>query len=453
MPSEKLSWKTLVAYGALGLPLAALNLPLYIYLPTFYARDIGLGLATVGFVLFLARLLDTVTDPVIGELSDRLKTRFGRRRPWVVAACPLLIIATFMLFMPASGAGAAYLFIWTSLAYLAWTMMILPLTAWGAELSGDYHERSRITGTREAFVVVGILLAAALPVMLGLNAETEQGSVLKTIAWSMSLLLPAALLALLLLVPEPSAAATSRKISIREGLCLAWQNRPFLRLVTAFFLNGIANGLPATLFLLFVGDVLKAGEVAGPLLLLYFVAGIAGIPFWLKVSTYVGKHRAWAMAMLWASAIFIFVPFLGESDIWPFVLICCLSGLALGADMALPASIQADVVDLDWLKSGQQRTGFFFAVWSMATKLSLALAIVICFPILDVIGFSAGGDNSDSALFGLAALYGLLPVLIKLAATVLVWNFPIGAAEQADIRASLAKQLQAEGTAIAGHRP
>ncbi|MGI9452602.1 MAG: MFS transporter, partial [Geminicoccaceae bacterium] len=80
MRSEKLSWKTLLAYGALGLPLAALNLPLYIYLPAFYARDVGLGLATVGFVLFLARLLDTITDPLIGELSDRFKTRFGRRR-------------------------------------------------------------------------------------------------------------------------------------------------------------------------------------------------------------------------------------------------------------------------------------------------------------------------------------------------------------------------------------
>jgi len=147
--------------------------------------------------------------------------------------------------------------------------------------------------------------------------------------------------------------------------------------------------------------------------------------------------------------MFVWVPFLGEGNIWPFVLICCLSGLSLGADMALPASIQADVVDLDWLESGQQRTGLFFAAWSMATKLSLALAIVICFPILDVIGFSPGGDNSDGALFGLAALYGLLPVIIKLGATILVWNFPIGAAEQADIRASLAKRLETEKTTIA----
>ncbi len=443
--TNRLNWTTLLAYGALGLPLAALNLPLYVYLPAFYAGDIGVGLATVGYVLFLARLLDTITDPLIGLLSDRYETRFGRRRPWVVVACPLLIIASFMLFIPAGNAGAFYLFLWTSIAYFAWTMMILPFTAWGAELSGDYHERSKVTGTRESFVVIGILLAAALPTMFGLNAETEQGEILRILAWSMSLLLPIALLALLVVVPEPKRAAeqaAAGKLSFKEGLRLARQNKPFLRLVSAFFLNGIANGLPATLFLLFVGNVLDAGGVAGPLLLLYFVAGIAGIPLWLKISTITSKHRAWGLSMLWASAMFVVVPFLGEGDVWPFFIICCLSGLALGADMALPASIQADVVDLDWLKSGQQRTGFFFAVWSMATKLSLALAVVIAFPFLDLIGFDAGGENSDGALFGLAALYGLLPVVIKLVAVCLVWNFPIGAAEQADIRENLDRRRQ-----------
>ena len=434
-----LTLTTLFAYGALGLPLAALNLPLYVYLPAFYAEEVGLGLTTVGIVLFCARLLDTFTDPVIGELGDRTRTRFGRRRPWMAAACPLLIAASLMLFIPGDGVGAVYLFVWTSLAYLAWTMMTLPFTALGAELSGDYHERSRIAGAREGFVVIGIIVAAAFPVVLALDTESQRGEILKILGWSMAVLTPLTLLALLVFTPEPRTVE-KQPLALREGLRIARQNGPFLRLIAAYLLNGIANGLPATLFFLFVGDVLMAGETAGPLLLLYFVAGIVGIPMWLRISKTIGKHRAWAVAMLWASAMFVWAPFLGEGDIVLFILVCAFSGLSLGADLALPASLQADVVDLDWQESGHQRTGLFFALWSMATKLSLALAIGIAFPVLDLIGYQAGGENTPTALLGLAMLYGLLPVLIKLAATALVWRFPIDAEEQAKRREWLAQQ-------------
>ncbi len=432
-----LGTRQLLAYGALGLPLAALNLPLYLYLPTFYAQSMGLGLAAVGAVLFVARLLDTFSDPLIGELSDRFPTRFGRRRPWLVLAAPLLIVATWLLFIPPAGIGTWYLFGWTALAYLAWTLMILPYTAWGAELSADYHERSRIAGAREGAVVLGILIAGGLPVVLGADPGGDQGRVLSVLAWSMSVVLPLALIWLLASVPE-RPHASERPLAWRAGLKLAAQNRPFVRLVLAYLLNGVANGLPATLFLLFVGDVLQEGPRAGLLLLIYFLSGIIGIPLWLQLSYRIGKHRAWSASMLWACAVFLWVPFLGPGDFWWFGLICALSGLALGGDLTLPSSIQADVVDLDRVESGRQRTGLFFALWNMATKLALALAVGIAFPVLAWLGFEAGGSNSELALFGVAALYGLLPVVIKLVATGLVWNFPLGAEAQAELRTKLA---------------
>jgi len=441
MPETRLSAVRLLAYGGLGLPLAALNLPLYVYLPAFYAETAGLGLATVGLVLLAARLLDALSDPIVGELSDRTRSRLGRRRPWLLLACPLLVASTWLLFRPALPVSAGYLLLWSCAAYLAWTLMLLPYTAWGAELSRDYHERSRITGVREAFVIAGILLAAGLPVLLGIEAS-DRGAILAALAWSMLLLLPLLLLALMLLVPEGDPGERS-PLDVRRGLAIAWRNRPFRRLIGAYFLNGIANGLPATLFLIFVADRLQLEELGGPLLLLYFVAGIAAIPFWLKLSYRIGKHRAWAGAMLWASAAFVWVPLLGPGDLWGFVLICALSGISLGADLALPASLQADVVDLDWLESGRRRTGLFFAFWSMTTKLSLALAVGIAFPLLALAGFTAGGANSDAALMTLAALYGLLPVAIKLAATALVWNFPITEATQAELRARLAERAAA----------
>jgi Na+/melibiose symporter-like transporter len=435
MPDPRLSRTVLLAYGGLGLPLAALNLPLYVYLPAFYADQLGLGLAAVGGALFAARLLDALTDPVIGELSDRSRWRFGRRRPWLVLACPLLLWATWMLFVPDGPVGSGYLLLWSSAAYVAWTLMLLPYTAWGAELASGYHERSRITAVREGCVIAGIVLAAALPALLGISAD-DQGQVLAALAWIMLLLLPLALLALLLVVPEGDPGERT-PLDLRKGLAIAWRNRPFRRLIGAYFLNGIANGLPATLFLIFTADRLQLPDRAAPLLLLYFVAGIAAIPLWLRLSYRIGKHRAWAVAMLWASAAFIWVPLLGPGDYWGFLLICLLSGVALGADLALPASLQADVVDLDWLESGRRRTGLFFAVWSMTTKLSLALAVGIAFPILELAGLRAGGANSAVALGTLAALYGLVPVAIKLAATALVWNFPITEALQDETRRKL----------------
>ena len=149
MTDPRLPRPVLLAYGALGLPLPALNLPLYVYLPAFYADELGLGLATVGAALFAARLLDALSDPLIGELSDRSRSRLGRRRPWLLLAAPLLLGSTWLLFVPEGAVGGAYLLLWSALAYLAWTLMLLPYAAWGAELAAGSHERSRITAVRE----------------------------------------------------------------------------------------------------------------------------------------------------------------------------------------------------------------------------------------------------------------------------------------------------------------
>jgi Na+/melibiose symporter-like transporter len=208
---------------------------------------------------------------------------------------------------------------------------------------------------------------------------------------------------------------------LADGLKAISANAPFRRLIVAYLINAFANGLPATLFLLFVAHVIGRGDAYGPLLLAYFLAGLLAIPFWSWLARRIGKHRTWVIAMSVACAAFAFTPFVvGEGDIVAFAIISIISGMGVGADLVLPASIQADVVDADTQASGEQRTGLFFALWGIATKLAFALA-AISLPVLHLAGFRAdalGADglstNAPDALFTLTLLYSAVPIAIKL---------------------------------------
>jgi len=416
-------------YGLPGLPLAILGVPLYIYLPPYYAEILGIG--AVGALLLAARLWDVVTDPLIGAIGDRLRSPIGRRKLMILIGMPLLLVAAHALFRPPDDANALYLLSWSFLAYLGWTMVALPYTAWGAELSDNYDRRSLITASREGCIIAGLLLAIILPaVLVPAGNPGEALRVLSTMLW---VSLPVAVVLALVLVPELRNRLPEP--DWRKSIALLRHNRPFLRLITAYLLNGLANALPATLFLLYAQHVLIAENWAGAMLIVYFLAGILGMPLFLALARRIGKHRAWTISMLWASLVFIWVPFLGEGAIVAFLVVCALAGLSLGVDMALPASIQADLVDMDTAGGGGRRAGLFFGLWGMATKTALALAVGIAFPLLAFAGFDAAATPGEaSGTLVLALLYGLAPVPFKLIAARLMWNFPIDRSTQGLLR-------------------
>lgn len=434
----RLPSSVLIAYGLPAFPAAMLGLPLLLYLPTFYATDVGLGFAAVGGVLLVVRLWDVVTDLLVGWGSDRLPARFGRRRTWLIAALPVAVISVWFLFRPPPGASSVYFALAAFVAYLGWTMMTIPHQAWGAELSADYGERSRVMAARETAGLVGVLVTAALPTLLPALGwaspdASEAALSLGAVAVAVAVLLPVAGIVFLAVVPEPPRPATPPP-DWRAAMRLMAGNAPFRRLLASYLFNGIANGLPATLFLLYVTHVLVLPDFLGWFLVAYFGAGIVGIPLWLQYARRYGKHRTWCLAMLFACLVFAMVPALGPGDAVGFLAICLATGLAFGADLALPPSMQADVVDVDTAAGGDRRTGLYFALWGMATKLALALAVGIAFPLLDVIGFAAAHGSPAGALFGLTLLYAALPVAFKLVAVALMWNFPLDAAAQAELR-------------------
>lgn len=410
----------ILLYGLPGLPLAIFGIPLYIYLPPFYAEQ--LGVQAVGGLLLLARLWDVITDPVVGGIGDRLRWRVGRRKTLIVIGVPLLMLSVDQLFRPPEGVEWGYLLLWSFLAYLAWTLVKLPHDAWGAELSQDYDQRSSITGSREVFTLLGMLVAIILPAVTLGDPEEAAGAALDQLAWVVWITLPVTVVITVALVPEPRHPLAP--VPWRQGLELLRNNAPFFRLMIAYIFNGLANAIPATLFLLFAEHVLQAEAQVGVMLVIYFVAGLAGIPLWLWIARHIGKHRAWSLSMLWASAIFVWVPLLGPGDGWIFIIICILSGVSVGIDMALPASIQADMVDQDTARGGGERTGLFFGLWGMATKLALALAVGIAYPLLGLAGFDAEASD-PGGLWALSLLYGFAPVPFKLVAVWLIWYFPV----------------------------
>jgi Na+/melibiose symporter-like transporter len=352
----------------------ALALPLYVIVPTFYSESIGLSVAAVGTVLLTIRLFDAATDPVFAWLADRWRGRGGRRRGFFLASLPLTAGSAFMLFWSPVEAGLGCLAFWAALVSIGFTWTPLPYTAWGAELSGDYSERTRNSAFREGATLIGILLATSLPFSIGLT-EREGMRGLQAMAILVAILLPISGLAAVALVPEPKNRS-SRELG-RLG----------------------------------------APDWRGPLLLVYFACAVLGVPLGARAASRFGKHRAWCGAMLATCPIFALSGFLGRSDVSAFGVICLLTGLLLGFDLALPPSIQADVIDHDTARSGAQRSGLYFAAWSLATKLSLAAAVGLVFPAR-----SAGGGSGSSS-DAIAVLYSWLPIVPKLAAIWLMRAF------------------------------
>ncbi|MEM7258675.1 MAG: MFS transporter [Pseudomonadota bacterium] len=435
----------LAAYGSLAFPLAAAFIALQLFVPTYYAESTGLSLTAIGIVMLIAKLCDTVTDPIVGYLSDLTPTTWRRRKLYVVIATPLIVVSAYYLFNPPAEVSTTYLLLWTVAIYVAGTLSIVPMNAWGAELSDNYNTRSLIAGVRVAFGLVGSLAALVLAVIFASDNSAELAKTLSGITWLVvgTLVLATVLAALIVPdnkdtdLPEDTIASAWRVIS---------QPTPFRQLLISFFLNAVGNAIPATLFVLFVTHVIDAEGAVGKLLFLYLACSAVSVPIWVALSKRFGKHQTWTIAILLAAAFFLWTPFLGADSLMMFTVIVIVTGFATGADLVLPSAINADIIEWDALQSGYRRPGLFFALWGTATKLSFALAIGIAFPLLDVVGFSATSTNDASAINGLAIMYGLPCIAFKLSALLLMRGYPITEEKHAEIRRQLAKRELQAGT-------
>lgn len=407
---NKLSTLTIVSYGSLGLPLAMLGLPLYIYLPTYYTDSVGLSIAMVGILLMVARIVDMIADPLIGILRDSIGDKLGGPKGLILIGSITLLISFYALLHPHESIESFWLFGFSVLAYVGWSMINIPYLTHNVHLTPAYHEKTRLSGGREFFAIIGGVMAVLLPYLWGVSDDPAQSLNLLYIVFVTTLIIA---LPLVLSTFTFSAIEVPHiKLSLKE----LWGsiNKP---LVSAFFINSLANALPATLFLLYVDGCLDAKSSTGLLLLLYFLSGIVALPFWITLSKKIEKRFTWMSSMILASTAFLAIPFLEADDVNIFILICIVSGFSLGADMALPASMQADIAE-----KTDGASGVLFGIWAMITKLSLALAVGIGFVILGWVGYDSSSPD-DTGRLTLSLLYGTLPVILKIAAIVLMRDY------------------------------
>ncbi len=409
-PASRLGAAAIAAYGLYAMPLAMAALPLYVHLPQFYGATLGVDLALLGAVLLVLRLADALVDPLLGGWSDRLPSR----RRAIALTAPALALGMPALFLPPTlppGGLVAWLAATLTVVYAAYSLATINHGAWGAELARDPVERTRITAVREALALVGVVGASIAPALLAPAGDAAGGLARYALLFGVVTIGCAAVT---LRAPAPPLPTPPVATPLRERLLIPLADPVFRRLLVVFVVNGIASAIPATLVLFFIADVLDATARQGTFLALYFVAGALGMPFWVRVSARWGKLRAWRLGMVASVVAFVWAWGLSAGDTSAYALICVLSGLALGADLALPPSLLADVIDRGGGR-GPRPAGTYFGLWTLATKLNLALAAGVGLPLLGALGY-APGTTDEAALGALALVYAALPCALKLAA-------------------------------------
>ena len=403
-------------YSALGLPLAFAGMPIYIYAPDYYATQFGVSLTSLGLILLALRFIDAIQDPLIGYLSDH----FSRKRFVLIMAAEILLCASFSaLFFPPS---KTILLVWFTIAVFvstsAFSVVSINLNTLGGLWSKDTLQKTRVTSAREAFSLIGLLLAVTLPAFLQLYASKQLSFLVTAVSLIFLMLLAHVLFYLWQKAqPVPLVNTQAKKQSVLSNFKnISHETMLFF---FSYIVSMLASSMPAVLVLFFIRDRLNAENLTGIFLLLYFVAGAAGLLFWQALAKYKNKLFSWLTAMMLAVFSFFWAFFLNAGDVWQFGLICIFSGVAFGADLSLPPSILADHIQNNDL---ERNASFQFGILAFLAKAALAIASAVVFLQLDWSGFRAATNNDDTALFVLSLNYSAIPCFIKLCACALLWR-------------------------------
>nr|XP_061804792.1 uncharacterized symporter YnaJ-like [Nerophis lumbriciformis] len=374
-----------------------LMMMLVVYLAPFYAAHMGLELAAVGGIFFLARMWDAVIDPMVGYLSDRTNSRFGRRKPWIAIGTPLLLVSAYAFFQPPDGSGLAYLVVAALAFYAAITVVQIPYLSWGAELSRDYQQRTRINGYRETGTMLGIIMVALIPLVFLRGTEPTVADIVEVFTLVVIVLLPITVLPALLLAPQPPVIKAPR-LSMAKALYALRVNRPFLRLMVASLLIWIGGHIYNSTSLFLMKDALGFSPANFLwFMAVQFVVGVVCLPAVVHIAGRIGKHRALILVGL---AFFLILPLnllVEPGNVNQVLLVYALKGAVTSAIWVIPPAMVADTIEHGLLKGAGDDAALYMSLYFFIQKFSAAIGVGIALPLAAWLGFDAQlGAQSES---------------------------------------------------------
>lgn len=438
--SQFAAWSLISIIGTMML------LPLNALIPAFYAKNTATTLAEVGFVFLVARLYDAVADPAVGYLSDRTRSPLGRRKPWIMAGGLLAAASAWLLFNPGPTAGAAYLLPVAFAFYTAYSMLTVPLSAWGAELTSGYEQRSFVSGLLTFMGVVGLLLFMGLPVLLSSpllplfpTAEITP-PMLKLLGWLIVIGAPLCILPSVLWTPRGVEAASHEKLRFGDLIRSIRLNPPFGRFLAAYLMSSLGYGVYYATTYMFLDSYLGLADKFPLIYSIAAVSQIVAIPFWTRLCQRFERHHIWAIGIAVFGLVLpirLILPH-GAAGFVPLIGLTLLGSAFNAASQVPQMAVLADCIDYAAAKTGASLAGSYYAIQQFVLKASLALGGAAAFLALQLLGYDPKVQaHTDGSLAGLAAVHSAVPLALYCVAAVILWGFPLTRKRQAELRESL----------------
>ena len=455
-PPEKLTMGIKLAYGLPNFAGSAMAIPISIHMTKFYADTVGVALGLIALAQVVARALDAITDPLMGWISDRTNTRWGRRRPWIMVGAPLCAVAVVALFTPPRDMDSLTAAIWFTCCFAGYflfhTIYAIPHYGLGPELTLDYNERSSLFAWRDGIAMVGIATASIMPAYVikwykdgGLAQAESERLVFMWFSVVMAILLILLYYWMCYRVKENPTFYQRKSNPLVPGVRRVLRNRPFKILLACYLVSCITASAPVMMpfYIQYTLGVTNWVEWMGIALVCTNGIGLFSLPIWIKIARRFGKKGTWLMVYILGAtsslALFFLPSFIaGEAAMTWMTLLLLLAGIAGAANGFIAPSMQADVIDYDELYTGKRREAQYGALWSIVTKFAVIPSSALPLSILASIGFQPNVEQTELVKMTIRILYALVPATFAFLAILLAVRFPISKSNHRDILEGIA---------------